>query len=130
METVMRFIQRVALATGLICLIFGIALLLQGCTMARGPGGEVIIGVPVGTLVETTNQAIITGAGMIPVVGPFIQNLLLGAGASGLTVAGVAKAGRLALEKRRKQADIAREKAERRVAELEATLAERMNVDA
>ncbi len=100
METVMRFIQRVAFATGLICLAGGIIMLLNGCQVYRGPSGEVGIGMPIGVLVETGEQAIIGAAGMIPVVGPFIQNLLIGAGASGLTVAGAAKMARMALERR------------------------------
>lgn len=131
MENTMRFIQRVAFATGLICFLAGLALVLSGCSMARGPGGEIIVGIPVGVLVETGEQALIGAAGMIPVVGPFIQNLLLGAGASGLTVAGVSKMARVALEKRqaasleeaerkRKSSDRAREELRVEVAELKA----------
>ncbi len=125
MDKIMRFIQRVALATGLVCLLGGFLMLLSGCSIGRGHGGEFIVGVEIGRAVETGNQALFVGAGMIPGVGPFIQNMLLGAGASGLTVAGVAKAGRMAVEKRRKAADIRREAAEKRVAELEAEKAAR-----
>ncbi len=125
MESTMRFIQRVAFAIFVICGLAGIALVLSGCSMARGPSGEIIVGIPVGVLVETSEQALIGAAGMIPVVGPFIQTLLIGAGASGLTVAGAAKAGRMALEKRRKASDIAREELRVEVAELKAEKAAR-----
>lgn len=125
LDKVMHSIQRIAMTIGILMTGILIAMALSGCMAARGPAGEIVIGMEVGRLVETTNQAILTGAGMIPGVGPFLQNMLIGAGASGLTVAGAMKGGRAMLEKRRKAADIAREVAERRVAELEAEKAAR-----
>ena len=125
MDKIMHSIQRVFFAVGIICLTGYVVAYMSGCSIARGPGGEIVVGFELGRMVETGEQALITGAGMIPGVGPFIQNMLIGAGASGLTVAGAMKGGRAMLEKRRKAADIARERAEKRVAELEAEKAVR-----
>jgi hypothetical protein len=102
--------------------VVAFCLLLTGCAVGRGPAGEIVVGVPLGTLVDTSEQAIIGGAGMIPVVGPFIQKLLIGAAAGGATTAGVAKLVLAKLEAKRKASDIARELAERELAVAEAKL--------
>ena len=130
MDKVLKLTQNIAMGVALGVLLLGVALLLNGCTFARGPAGEIIVGVPLGTLVETSEQALIGAAGMIPGIGPFLQNLLMGAAAGGMTVAGAAKAGRIALEKRRKNSDVGREDLRVELAEVKATLAERMKVDA
>lgn len=102
-------------------LLMGLGLVaLAGCTVARGPAGEVVIGVEVGVLAETAEQVAIGLAGQVPVVGGMLQQMMIGAVGSGATIGGVAKMLLNKLEKRRRDADIAREKAERRVAELEA----------
>ncbi len=120
MNKVLKSVETVFLGIALGIFLIGVAMILNGCQMARGPGGEIIVGVPVGTLVETAEQAAFGAVGMIPGVGGLIQSFLAPAFAGGLTVAGSAKAARMALEKRRKKADMAREAAEKRIAELEA----------
>lgn len=98
---------------------------LTGCEVARGPDGSIIVGAKIGILVETAEQGLIAGAAMIPVVGPMISAALITATAGGATVGGVSKMIVNKIEKRRKAADIAREVAEKRVAELEAEKAVR-----
>ncbi len=101
---------------------------LAGCAVGRGPGGEIIVGAEIGQLTDTAEQGLIMGASMIPVVGPMISQALITAGAGGATVGGVSKMIVNRIEKRRKAADIAREMAEKRVAELEAEKAARESV--
>lgn len=124
-DKILRFIQNVGLGVGLGVLAVGVVLLLNGCQMARGPGGEIIVGVPVGTLVETTEQALYTSVGLIPGVGGLIQQFLAPAMAGGFTVAGAAKAGRMALEKKRKASDRAREELRVEVEKLKTKLEEK-----
>lgn len=109
MDKTLKVIQDVGCGIALAALFMGVAFIMNGCQMARGPGGEIIVGVPVGQLIETSEQALYTGVGMIPGVGPLIQSFLAPAVAGGFTVAGAAKAGRMALEKKRKASDRARE---------------------
>lgn len=96
--------------------------LLAGCATGRGAAGEVILGIEVGRLVETTEQALIGAAGMIPGVGPLIQTLMLGVIGSGATVAGVSKVMMNKIEKRRRAADQEREETRVELAVAEAKI--------
>lgn len=103
--------------------LWGIPLaVLAGCTVGRGPGGEIIIGMEVGVLADTLEQGVIGAVGMVPGVGPLLAKILGGATAGGVTIGGTAKLLINRLEKRRREADIAREKAERDRAVLLAQL--------
>ena len=94
-------------------LIAGAALLaLAGCSMARGPGGEIIVGMPIGVLIETAEQGAIAAVSAIPFLGPILAPILISAVAGGATVKGTAMLALRAAEKRRKKADMAREAAE------------------
>lgn len=96
---------------------------LAGCAVGRGPGGEIIIGAEIGTAVETVEQGLILGAGMIPVVGPMIASVLSGAAATGLTVAKVQAKAKAEIERRRKNSDMAREELRVKLAAAEAKIA-------
>ena len=96
---------------------------LTGCAMARGPDGSIIVGAKLGVLIETAEQGLIAGAAMIPGIGPMISGALVTATAGGATVGGVSKMIVNKIEKRRRNSDMAREAAEKRVAELEPLLA-------
>lgn len=109
MDKVLQFVQNVSFLLAVVGVTGLFILMLNGCQMYRGPGGEVGIGIPIGVLIETSEQALIAGVGAIPGVGPLIQSFLVPAVAGGFTVAGAAKAGRMALEKKRKASDRARE---------------------
>jgi hypothetical protein len=112
--------ERVAYV-GLLALLIGAALTLVGCAVGRGAAGEVILGVEAGRLADTAERGLIGAVGMIPGVGPALTYALGGAVAGGWTVKGGAAAALKLLEKKRKASDIAREAAEKRVVELEAT---------
>ncbi len=97
-------------------------LALGGCAVARAADGGLVLGFEVGQLVETGNQAMLAAAGMVPGVGNFLQTLLIGGGATGLTVAGASKYVLSRLENRRRESDQLREIAERELAVAEAKL--------
>ncbi len=100
-------------------ILFPFLLLLVGCATGRGPAGEVIIGVEVGTLTDTANQAL--GAG-INMFAPGLGTIIAGGLASIGGVAGLSKLVVNKIEKRRKAADMAREVAERALAVAETKL--------
>jgi len=97
-------------------------LVLVGCSVGRGPGGEIVIGMEVGRMVETGNQAIIAAAGMVPGIGGILQTLLIGGGTMGLTVAGGSKLLLNRIETRRRKADQSREATQLALARVEAQL--------
>ena len=105
--------------------LVAIVLLGMGCVMARGPGGEVIIGVPIGTLIETANEGITAVANTwIPGLGTLIAGSLTATGGVTGTVMGIGAAMRRraaervaaemaakaeAMDRKRKKADQERE---------------------
>ena len=100
------------------------ALILAGCVFVRDPiTGEIVGGIPLGTLAETGNQILGGAVGHIPVVGPFLQQAVLMATVGGVTTGGVSKMIVNKIESRRKASDMAREAAERDLAVAEAKLA-------
>lgn len=108
-------------------ILSGISLIaLAGCAVGRGPGGEIIVGAEIGTVVDTAEQGLILGAGMIPVVGPLLASLLTGAAASGVTVSRVTAKAKAEIERRRKNSDRERENLRVKLAEAEAKLVARV----
>lgn len=92
------------------------ALLVSGCATGRGPGGEVVIGVDAGRLVETPSEAFRAAGDFLPAPWNYIVT-----GAGGLLAAGAA-AGRS--RKRENDAwDEARREAEAEASRREALLA-------
>lgn len=79
--------QKRHLWVGVACLA---AAALGGCAAGRGPGGEVIVGLDVAKLPETTGQLLTAASGFLPP--PF--NLIATAGAGLLVAGGSAMAAR------------------------------------
>lgn len=100
----------------------GTAVLLAGCAMGRGPMGEIVMGVDLGKLPESASEigGVLASAAFGPQVGTVVSSVLatvLGGGS--VAVAGTKIAGR---ERRRKEADQGREKAEKEAIALKAIL--------
>lgn len=98
------------------------ACLLGGCAVGRTASGGFVVGPEIGTAVETAEQGLILGAGMIPVVGPMIAALLTGAVGSGLRISKVAKVAAAEIERRRKNSDQIREELRVELAAVKAKL--------
>lgn len=95
---------------------------LGGCMLARGPMGEIVLGVDVGALPETTSE--VAGALVSTFAGPQIGGLVSTALATilaGGSAVAAAKSGSTK-ERRRKEADQGREKAEKEAVALKAIL--------
>lgn len=99
-------------------LIAAVSLLLVGCAVGRGPGGEIVVGVNIATLPETVSE--IGGAVAGAIFGPQTGTIVATALASilGVGSVGVATTSGRAKEKARKLADQGREKAEKEAVAL------------
>lgn len=99
-------------------LVIAATLMLGGCMIARGPSGEIIMGIDLGKMPESLSE--MGGALASTFLGPQLGSLV-GTGLTILLGGGVAVAG-VSVNKKRKKADQGREKANTELAVAKALL--------